>query len=854
MLEQKENVLPENNISSSVSSSSSSALNSNNGGHSIGSGLKMSLELHPHRILRFGENENDVFLLRDDDTARAQLVEKLQADPMSPDRWLALLRHPPSYDAKLFSKVRLFRRATTLLSKEKCRHLKSYVEIWILFAKLKENEKETRDTFKYIKSERIGEREPLFYEEYAAFEYQNGNHMEADEVLSLGVRNGVFSTQEKQAKLERLAAGLSISSPGSSTSSHQQSLLHTPHHKSASSIARTPSTTTTTSSSLAMTPNTTSTSSINGFATTRKLPRPNAEAAGLKTPSVPTRPPTTAQTTSRKATATSRFFNLGGPPLRVVASTASPDESGSSSGSSAGLTTRRGSSRADEAPEDDDDDDGMGMTGDVAQSRLSPIREATSETSGHVVENDRNCIIKWRASTRVNWNPRPISAITATSNGTSKAPTLDHRNPDLYPSPKRQHLDPNHSQMRSDLSPVSVSSMSSTSSPRLSADGIPRDPFASLTSKVVVNGLTYIKLEQIGSGGSSKVYRMLGPDLKIYALKKIKLKRLDQSTVDQYTNEIQLLKRLQGNPFIIRLIAAERDLQLRTINVLMEHGEIDLGERLREMKDGLDENFLRVIWTQMLNAVDAIHRERIIHGDLKPANFLFVNGALKLIDFGIAKAISNDTTNIERDSQVGTVNFMSPEAIQGNAGPSGPRHPQGKMKGRASERHLVARFRCIIDPSYPIPFPPLKNKELEDVIRQCLQRDHRARPTIGGANGLLSHPFLRSSTSSGPVVSVVNAPSVLQQMGDLLRAQGVESRDVEKFLAIGQRGIALAAERQSRTTTTTMSSLEELGVGSGSSSLLGVGGYGNNGMSAGNVFRPAPDVYRYDTQERRTDI
>jgi len=55
----------------------------------------------------------------------------------------------------------------------------------------------------------------------------------------------------------------------------------------------------------------------------------------------------------------------------------------------------------------------------------------------------------------------------------------------------------------------------------------------------------------------------------------------------------------------------------------------------------------------------------ICAGDLKPANFLFVNGALKLIDFGIAKAISNDTTNIERDGQVGTVNFMSPEAISG---------------------------------------------------------------------------------------------------------------------------------------------------------------------------------------------
>lgn len=55
---------------------------------------------------------------------------------------------------------------------------------------------------------------------------------------------------------------------------------------------------------------------------------------------------------------------------------------------------------------------------------------------------------------------------------------------------------------------------------------------------------------------------------------------------------------------------------------------------------------------QMLAAVRTIHDERIVHSDLKPANFMLVRGELKLIDFGIAKAIQNDTTNIVKENQV----------------------------------------------------------------------------------------------------------------------------------------------------------------------------------------------------------
>jgi serine/threonine-protein kinase TTK/MPS1 len=66
----------------------------------------------------------------------------------------------------------------------------------------------------------------------------------------------------------------------------------------------------------------------------------------------------------------------------------------------------------------------------------------------------------------------------------------------------------------------------------------------------------------------------------------------------------------------------------------------------------------------MLEAVQTIHEKKIVHCDLKPANFVLVKGSLKLIDFGIAKAVANDTTNIQHEHQVGTLNYMSPESIE----------------------------------------------------------------------------------------------------------------------------------------------------------------------------------------------
>ncbi|KAG8936409.1 Dual-specificity kinase, spindle pole body (SPB) duplication and spindle checkpoint function [Tulasnella sp. 418] len=208
---------------------------------------------------------------------------------------------------------------------------------------------------------------------------------------------------------------------------------------------------------------------------------------------------------------------------------------------------------------------------------------------------------------------------------------------------------------------------------------------------IAVHRKQYQRLECIGRGGSSRVYKVVSPDNAIYAIKRVSLENADQQTIESYKNEIALLKRLEGNKRIIRLIEFDSTSSRKNLLMVMECGEVDLAKLLSEKQgEPVDYPWVTSYWHQMLQAVQIIHEEKIVHSDLKPANFVLVKGSLKLIDFGIAKAIPNDTTNIQRDQQIGTVNYMSPEAIQGTHAMTGARI----MKlGRASD---VWSLGCIL--------------------------------------------------------------------------------------------------------------------------------------------------------------
>jgi serine/threonine-protein kinase TTK/MPS1 len=272
-----------------------------------------------------------------------------------------------------------------------------------------------------------------------------------------------------------------------------------------------------------------------------------------------------------------------------------------------------------------------------------------------------------------------------------------------------------------------------------------------------INHSLYLKLKILGKGGSGKVYKILRNDGKIFALKKNKVKEFKIDIIHNFINEIVVLKLLSKKSNIIRMEDAEVNFKKHLVYIILEFGEFDLETFFAKKKHHLDFPQIKIFWKQILAAVREIHEERIVHGDLKPSNFLFIEKNLKLIDFGISKPIGSNTTNITRDIHIGTINYMSPEAILEIPGilENIPRFKTSRSSDIWSlgcilyqlshgyspfrDFSMIQKIHAIINNSLKIKYNSFSPVFLTDIIKNCLKRHPDFRPTV---QELLDHPFI----------------------------------------------------------------------------------------------------------------
>jgi len=105
-------------------------------------------------------------------------------------------------------------------------------------------------------------------------------------------------------------------------------------------------------------------------------------------------------------------------------------------------------------------------------------------------------------------------------------------------------------------------------------------------------------------------------------------------------------------PFIVMEYVEGRTLR----DVLNEKGKVEPAEAAR-------------ITEGVLDALAYSHRKGIVHRDIKPANVMLGNdGSVKVMDFGIARAIADsNATMTQTQAVIGTAQYLSPEQAQGQA-------------------------------------------------------------------------------------------------------------------------------------------------------------------------------------------
>jgi serine/threonine-protein kinase len=213
--------------------------------------------------------------------------------------------------------------------------------------------------------------------------------------------------------------------------------------------------------------------------------------------------------------------------------------------------------------------------------------------------------------------------------------------------------------------PVSAAPESIAS--RLLADG-PADPN-------VLSGTPYRIVRKIGEGATGLVYEAehteLGRRVALKVLAPGHASAVD--AIERFRSEARAVARL-SHPNLVPLYDFGKSLDGRVFLAMeLLNGET-LDRRIRRTR-GMDYREALTIGIETCKALEAAHAAGLVHRDLKPANlFLTRSGGLKLLDFGVAMALSDGGSEQKEKRAAGrgfavfgTPEYMAPEQVAGES-------------------------------------------------------------------------------------------------------------------------------------------------------------------------------------------
>lgn len=286
----------------------------------------------------------------------------------------------------------------------------------------------------------------------------------------------------------------------------------------------------------------------------------------------------------------------------------------------------------------------------------------------------------------------------------------------------------------------------------------------------------YVMGEPIGYGSSAVVYIADYKPLNTkVAIKMIDLDMFERNQIDELRREIQIMS-LSRHPNLLPVYGSfVNESKLYIVTPYLSAGScLDITKTA--FPDGFDEVSIAIILKQALEGLVYLHKNGLIHRDVKAGNLLMDEGGLvQLADFGVSSSLmeTGERKGI-RKTFVGTPCWMAPEVME----QSGYDYKADIWSFGITALELATGHAPFAK------YPPLKvlmltlqnspptldrdsakhkfSKVFKDMIDSCLQKDPTKRPS---AEKLLTHPFFKQAKKIQYLVQSVlnNLPPVTER-------------------------------------------------------------------------------------------
>ncbi len=309
---------------------------------------------------------------------------------------------------------------------------------------------------------------------------------------------------------------------------------------------------------------------------------------------------------------------------------------------------------------------------------------------------------------------------------------------------------------------------------RLSAVGLPEGATSIARYKI---------LSELGVGAMGKVYLALDPNIDRKVAIKVLQPRGVLAATDMEELRVRFLLEARAagrlrHPGAVAIYDADHDPESGLSYIAMEWVDGHSLEHVIKESGQVPIEQTLTIMKQVAGALDAAHRQGLIHRDVKPANILLDReGNAKLSDFGIAKLESLELTSTGQ--VLGTPYYMSPEQIRDE--PLDGRSDQfslgvvlyqcvtGQLPFRADSLPALTHKILHVDPRPPVEHNPTLPESLVAVLARSLAKHpddrfgsmeefsdaldreaHSVTSTIALTHSAMPAPTALDSASSSP--------------------------------------------------------------------------------------------------------